>query len=394
MPAPIPAVPEPNLNQILRANQCDEKKPCTSCQRHHVQCSLVQTSGDAERAAQQLHRRVGAPPSTIDSSTPRSESVTSGVDDAATSTDDAWITDLELLHHYTTVTYTTIPSPRHTEHVLRDDIPRLGIRFPYLMHQLLAVASLHIAYLSPETSKRYLVCASYHQSIAISGIRTTLAKPIAEGTSQALFAASAFLMVGTFATNRGLEQLETDHTYCPMDGILETFSVVRGVAAILEASSKNLQRNLVVDLFGAQPLRTACESLRVVEDQLSSLKAQILVDGGLEEGSKLALCSGVDLLLAFMGKKSTVMARKELSVVFGWPWNVSEDFLQFLRARHPAALTIFLYYCIIMHSLEADYWFLDGWSARLGRVIATSLRDSQWEEAAQAPLQQLKVPGM
>ncbi|KAK0706207.1 hypothetical protein B0T26DRAFT_725763, partial [Lasiosphaeria miniovina] len=54
------------------------------------------------------------------------------------------------MHHYTTVTYSTIPTPRHTEHVLRDDIPRHSIRFLYLMHQLLSVAALHIACLSLE----------------------------------------------------------------------------------------------------------------------------------------------------------------------------------------------------------------------------------------------------
>jgi hypothetical protein len=302
------------------------------------------------------------------------------------------------MHHYTTVTYRTIPTPSHTEHVLRDDIPRLGIRFPYLMHQLLAVASLHVAYLSPETSKKYLAYASYHQSIAISGIRRTLSKPIAEGTSQALFAASALLMVGTFATNRDLEQFEPaaacNSAYCPMDGILETFSVVRGLSAIREATSKELQRNLVDDLFGAQPLNTGCESLLLVEGQLSSLKARITADERLEGELKLAVCSGIDSLLAFMGRKSTVLARKELSVVFGWPWTISEELLEVLRARHPAALTVFLYYCIIMQSLEADYWFLNGWSARLGKVIATSLHGSQWEEAAQAPLQQLKIHGI
>ena len=308
------------------------------------------------------------------------------------STDDGiWITDLELMHHYTTVTYTTIPTPSHTEHVLRDDIPRLGIRFPYLMHQLLAVSSLHIAYLSPEpqTSKKYLMCASYHQSIAIGGIRTTLSKPIAQGTSHALFVASAFLMVGTFATNR-----VSDSGYCPMDGILETFSVVRGIRAIREATYKELQRNLVDDLFGAQPLNKAGESMRLVEEQLSSLRAQITADERLGEELQLALCSGVDLLRASTGKTPTIMARKELGVVFGWPWTVSEELLEFLRARHPAALTVFLYYCIILQTLEAEYWFLDGWSVRLGRVIATSLRGSQWEEAARAPLRRLKIPGI
>jgi hypothetical protein len=360
------------IEQDTKSKQCDEKQPCTSCQRHHVQCSLVQ----------RLPQRATGGSNT---SSPTNES-----DGVARADDDTWIADLELMHHYATITYATIPTPSHTEHVLQANIPRLGIRFPYLMHQLLAVSSLHIAYLSPEpqTAKKYLVSASYHQSIAIGGIRTTLSKPIAEGTSHALFVASAFLMVGTFATNR-----VSDSGHCPMDGILETFSVVRGVRGIREATSKELRQNLVGDLFGAQPLNTTGESLRLVEGQLFSLKAKIIATADEGEELKFALCSGIDLLRAFTDKMSTVMARKELSVVFGWPWTISEELLEFLRARHPAALTVFLYYCIILQTLEAEYWFLEGWSAKLGTVIAASLRGSQWEEVAMAPLRQLKVPG-
>jgi len=313
---------------------------------------------------------------------------------------DAWMTDLELMHHYTTVTCGTIPAPRGTEHVLRDDIPRLGLRFSYLMHQLLAVSALHIAYVSPDSdsSKKYLSRASHHQAIAISGMRPALSKPITEGTSRALFAASAFLMVGTFATNRGLgptspDVCEVSHR-CPMDGILETFSVVRGMGAIREATSKELQRNLVGDLFGTQPQSTSCESLRVVEGRLYLLQALVMADETLDDGLKHAVCAGIGSLLAFMETKSsvTIMARKELSVVFGWPWTVSDELLGLLRKRSPAALTMFLYYCIVMQTLEADYWFLEGWTARLGIVVAMSLRGSRWEEVAQWPLLQLKVP--
>jgi hypothetical protein len=38
--------------------------------------------------------------------------------------------------------------------------------------------------------------------------------------------------------------------------------------------------------------------------------------------------------------------------------------------------------------------FLDRWSARLVSVIVALLRDSQWEEAARAPSQQLKIPAI
>ncbi|KAK0638572.1 hypothetical protein B0T16DRAFT_227138 [Cercophora newfieldiana] len=307
------------------------------------------------------------------------------------------------MHHYTTVTWRTLPTPRQAGHVLRDDIPRLGLRFPYLMHQLLAVAALHIFEdMSPDSLKStasgnnnnnkttYLACASRHQSIAISGMRTALSKPITDSeTSRALFATSAFLMIGTLAMNRGepvrAGNLNMKLAPCPMDGILETFSVVRGMGAI-----RKLERNLVDDLFGSQPLDISCvDSLRLVQHQLRSLETRITMDNnGLSEAEKLTVCSEIRSLMAFMDGKSTatIMARKELSLVFAWPWTMSDDLLALLHARHPAALTKLLYYCIVMQSLETDYWFLHGWSSRLARVISMSLRGSMWEEVARWPL--------
>lgn len=308
-----------------------------------------------------------------------------------TASTESWTTDLELMHHYITVTCNTLPTPRHADRVLRDDIPRLAVTFKYLMHQLLAVTSLHVAYLSPDTSKRYLARASQHQSSAINGMSAALSEVITEETSRALFTTSAFLMVGTFATHRSLGQASRE-SQCPIDEILETFSVLRGMGAIRKITTQQLQRNLIHDLFGAKPLIPSCKSLRLVEDQLHPLEALITADQSLDKDLKLAVCSGIASLLGFMDDKSTatLMTSRELGVVFGWPRVISDELLGFLRARHPAASTMFLYYCIIIQSLEADYWFLKDWSSRLSRAIATSLRGSPWEEAAQWPLQQLQ----
>lgn len=72
-------------------------------------------------------------------------------------------------------------------------------------------------------------------------------------------------------------------------------------------------------------------------------------DKRLTKGATLGVCSRITSLLSFMGSKSIIIVRrKELNVVLGWPWNVSDEFLEFLRARYPAVMAILLYSCITM----------------------------------------------
>jgi hypothetical protein len=112
------------------------------------------------------------------------------------------------------------------------------------------------------------------------------------GTYLSTFTTSAFLMIATFVTNRDPRQASCE-SQCPLDGILEAFSVLRGMGAIRKVMSQQLQRNLIYDLFGSQPLDLNCESLRLVEIQLRPLQTLVTLDRSLTDGLKNAVCSGI-----------------------------------------------------------------------------------------------------
>jgi uncharacterized protein YgbK (DUF1537 family) len=110
-----------------------------------------------------------------------------------------WVADLELMHHYTTVTCETLPRIEKLKRIWQIEVPKSGIEHPFVMHQILSVAALHLGYLYPECRQRYILHASRHQSEAVAGIRKLITN-ITPRNCEALFSASSLLIISAYAT--------------------------------------------------------------------------------------------------------------------------------------------------------------------------------------------------
>ncbi len=104
----------------------------------------------------------------------------------------SWVSDLELLHHFTTSTYKSLP--RALEPVMGSvwqvEIPRLAFRHVFLLHQILATAAFHLSRLRPDMRDDYSLMATHHQNLAIQGMRVLL-KDLNEENCHAVFATSS-----------------------------------------------------------------------------------------------------------------------------------------------------------------------------------------------------------
>jgi hypothetical protein len=81
---------------------------------------------------------------------------------------------LELMHHYSTVTASTLSLRPDVQHVLRSIMPSMAYGCSFLMHGILAVAAMHKAHLQPAQRRVYSDLAVYHQTVGLEGFRTTL----------------------------------------------------------------------------------------------------------------------------------------------------------------------------------------------------------------------------
>lgn len=88
--------------------------------------------------------------------------------------------ELELLHHFTTQTSTTLATDTSVREFWRVNVVQMGLQCDYIMDTLLALSTLHIAHLNPEKREAYAARGmEYHQRASNLAIESM--KNIGEG---------------------------------------------------------------------------------------------------------------------------------------------------------------------------------------------------------------------
>ncbi|KAJ3938282.1 uncharacterized protein N0V96_011527 [Colletotrichum fioriniae] len=286
-----------------------------------------------------------------------------------TETASGWISDLELMHHYTSVSYRTFSHSSLAQKTLQYDVPREALSYPFLLHQILAFSAYHLAYLQPDCRHAYLMQAAQHQNDAINGMRGTLLGTISSTNCHALFASSIFLTLSAFATYPSYEKYNP--SFSPIDSMLDIFTLTDGMSMILRASDEDLRK-------------VHCEK---------SLFAEI---GLVEHEGKYAITNAVIALSECIAKVSTFNAMSapiEFRAVFLWPILMTSDYLDMLRRRHPAAMVVLAHYCVIVHMAEPFCWFLNGWARSLISLISQHLTATPWADLVAWPVEIIGVGG-
>lgn len=293
------------------------------------------------------------------------------------------------MHHYTTHTYKTFQCRPQAQWAFREEIPRLALRFPYLLHQVLAISAFHLAHLSPEDRSAYVMRGSHHRSHAISSMRDGLSGEMTEIKAYALFTTSGFLMASTFVLYTLNDELAG--TSCPLDTMFEIIFLLRGTWAIQRAAVDQTKKNPSKSLIDGISLIYDEIALQPVETALKALRLGIWANPELNDEVQRATDSGIGSMLQCMENRPgpRVMTSIAIKTVFHWPMIVESDYIDLLHARHPAALTVFLFYCVIMQGQEGECWFLNGWSSKLVDTIFPLLQHSTWLDIGKWPLQQL-----
>jgi hypothetical protein len=344
-----------------------------------------------------------------------------------------WLSDLELMHHYSTVTYKSFPSSARAEKVFGDDIPRLAVAYPFVMHQVLALSAQHLRVLRPDNAEAYGVRAAHHQAQAIQGLREALPPSTEEINLQdayALFVSASFLMCSSFAALRA-QQTEpgspppsspsassssssfsspsssspspssssSSSAPSPLDNLLEIFSLIRGVGLILRMSRFRLRDGPMLNAFqyerhedvGTGEVRQVL--LPQIAGRLAELRAKLRRMGGLDGAILGAVDAGIVLLLGCVTPpwpEPRVIMAIEMRTVFLWPLIVGDVFMGLLRNRHPVTMPVLAYYCVLLKATEAGCWFVKGWSLSVSEYIMESVRGTQWEELCRWQLETIR----
>lgn len=160
---------------------------------------------------------------------------------------DDWASDLELMHHYCTVTCTTLTVREDARHVWRVVLPIEGYSNKYLMHGILALSALHRAHLYPAQREKYIKATAYHQAAGLKQFRELIASPIDPSNWQPVFCFSSMIMVYVCASPVRIGE----RWPAPILNMAELFSVVKGMQSIMEPWLHSLRKTQLAPLVNS-----------------------------------------------------------------------------------------------------------------------------------------------
>ncbi|KAL5610302.1 hypothetical protein FOVSG1_004983 [Fusarium oxysporum f. sp. vasinfectum] len=388
-----------------RKVKCDEKVPCTSCVRHRIPCSLDDASlkqpsngcspisDDAKTYLPSQSPLGDGRPLASPTGTPLVPFSFLSADPA--DTPECWLSNAELILHYTNVTCRSIPSG-HAITIYQVDIPREGLSHPYLMRMIMALSSFHLAYLNKDKRPHYLALANKQQSLAIRGLRGTLGQTVTPQNCHALWASSIFLAISKLAFSPNCEHHQ--HSCCSaLLNLVDIFSMINGMMAITRSSLHLIRNGPLQAIFRQRHgFRYARGDLQDLLQRVSHLDG-VIKSMGLDPDPfvQLALTSALERLISCVAdinkSPDSEFFITDMKILFLWPSEVSQTFLDLVRARYPLAVIILSHYCCLIRWSSSAYWFCRGWGRPLADSIMSILEDSDLAHLAEWPVKVMRV---
>lgn len=302
---------------------------------------------------------------------------------------DLHLRDLELMHHYCLESYKSISQDDAFAQPFQKEVPKIALSHPFLMHGVLALSALHLAYLNKNGDRvnEYDELAAGHQTLALALFRKELDN-ITPSNSAALFVFSSIATVLAFAS----PQISGMHSLSPIDEMLQISTLCRGIAEILQTSRgwlENSSDSWVTDMLSSRKRSSKMQSPPAdIEAKLApvyKLNAD-LTRTGLNIQEAVACEEAISELSHVFQRLNS--GYQDLSV-FRWPIVIKPVLFSLLRDRRPLALVVLAHFCILLHKVS-DRWWLESWPRLLLQSIHDRL-DVSWREHIQWPMEALEL---
>ncbi|EEU37613.1 uncharacterized protein NECHADRAFT_87525 [Fusarium vanettenii 77-13-4] len=286
----------------------------------------------------------------------------------------SWTSDMELMHHYDMSASYTLPGSVEFRHIHQVEYTRLAFQDEALMHQLLAVAAFHLAFLNPSQRPAYLTRGLQHQTEAARGISSQLVNLTPE-VSHACFVAGVLLGIGSFASLAVFHD-DQNGPKPSLKDLVDIFHVIRGMYAVLKSSEDVIHQGRLAPLFEPrQYSRQPTVRLQQLLDNLHELERHFgrchLHDPRSTHIVERAI---LDLIACVKHAVEYAPTPYEWRVVTSWPVVLSPEFLTLLANMDEVALAVTARYCILLHEAHSVAWFTSGW----GRSVLEDIEATPW----------------
>lgn len=265
--------------------------------------------------------------------------------------------DLELVFHYVTCTAITLATSKWDESFWQVVVPQESFSHHFLMHGLLSIASLHLAYIRPLDVDRYTSLGVLHYNSAVDFFGAALEANSCPNTASLiscvpLFASISFVMLGTPPS------LKTDF----LESMLSMVHSLRANHGMLQ-----VVRPLLRATFIDSPFCTESGDKRVLEEDPTTINTKVALET-LEW--RISEDSGIEFLGTeyFDAVKCLRHSLQHHSHILNWPVLISDGFFQAMVDKKPIAIAILGFYGAILHNLGCGWLIGDN-----GRTIVLAV---------------------
>jgi hypothetical protein len=259
--------------------------------------------------------------------------------------------DLELLHHYTTVTYSTLLDDDAFERVWRINVPQEAARCDFLMHGILGLAAMHLRRLRPESATYYNRLASKHYSEGLSLFRLIL-NHVTRSTASPVFIFSSLLVCMSLQLVDPSDQQDMD-CMLSLDTIIDAFKLERGVKDVLQLTWDWLLGTPFTPLLFVK--ERMCDCLITLDDDEALDKVDACVRNDLAADPMLKdYRDAIQSLRVVYSCRTT--AAKHKAGILSWPVMVSAAFYDDIIKKEPLAMVILAYYGVLLNELRNVWW--------------------------------------
>ncbi|TGO57467.1 hypothetical protein BCON_0065g00270 [Botryotinia convoluta] len=328
------------------------------------------------------------------------------------------------MRHFVTETYLTFSRTNSIQDMWRTTIPKMASDHPFMMHGLLNISALHLAFLNPAKRDLYLAPAIRHHEIFLSLYRSKL-HDITPDNCSAMFICSSLISICTLAfpicSNNPSPSMPSGYSYrqqqqqfdSPIQLASSLFTLLQGAFTLLRISWHWLEDSAISALLTNRfqfcevesnakiRLHSSDSAFRVLMARIESISSRSNLSSSTSSAqpsyssrhtSPSPLSS--EELSAYNNAISTLRdvfillnsSEADNGVVLIWPFllDAERGFATLLKEMRPLALVILAHYGVALHASRDD-WFIGEW----GRNLILDVKKTLSLAADEVELQEL-----
>jgi hypothetical protein len=294
------------------------------------------------------------------------------------------MSEMALLHHFSTSTCYTISRNPILQTLWQIRIPQASFTSPFVFRAILALSALHLAHLKPEFYEHYAEQAELHHTTALQIVSSILPN-VTKENCQGIYLFSILTCLISCAKPR-----LRDDFWSNSDRDIEWLTLFRGTTSIITSADDCLKTGPLAPMFALGRRRTLARDARssaAMPHHLLTLK-QLLEHSVSDRGELKCYHDSIDDMAKSFATVAEVGSHNcETADIFIWMLRVSDEYFDYLRRRTPEALVIFAYFCVVMKEMEWAWW-MQGFSVHTISGIYSSL-DEEHRCWLQWPIQQV-----